>query len=186
MNPKETYLVKDIRRQQFYLIYDEVQITGASGSVKVFTNITNKGNHQTNMSKGTELPSREEFRMLALSVIPRFGTPSTDLNLFYNWTALEFKINQKSVFQGPMCVFTSGCGLEGVSGFNGTGFAAGEGGEHHNGIADPSAILRFPEPFPIGELEGFSAEVKTDTAFSPSGSFYVKFVMHGIIFTVVQ
>jgi|GEM_PF-2948021 len=192
MNPMQgvgqsaTFSVPGVRRVIYYDIYDEEQYTGTSGTVKYYTSVAGKGAHQTNLNQPGMLPFREEFDCIAISVIPYFGTPVADLNLFYNGVALEFEINTKPVLKAPVCIFTTGCGLEGLSGFTGTAVAAGEAAQAHNGEADPGKILTFPEPYHIGKGEQFGLKLITDTAITLSASFYCKVVMHGVIRSLVQ
>lgn len=187
----ESHSVKGLRRRQYQPLWDKNTITSAGATTAFFggSALSNKTLQSTNVIKSFELPWRERYECWGIRLVPEFRQTTQSatlaLALFYNKSAVQFKINNRPVLDLPALIVTGGCGLEGLG-----GYAMGTANSHisaiaHNGVSSPGAIIAFDEPFVIDKGETFGVDLVRDASVG-----LVKFIMcvvlEGYIWKTIQ
>jgi hypothetical protein len=162
-------------------LYDTYQLAAAADSTtKIVLFETpaggSKGKNHTNMTRGFELTSPENFEVAALRFVCLGCNEADVLALQKNYVA-SLIVSGKVALEAPIDFFSGGAGMVIATEAGGTGTSE----YAQNGIADPRAIAAIEPGYrvKINSGETFSVELN-GTSFTATAAVFMRVYLDGI------
>lgn len=171
-------LIGDKYNAQWSPLYDTKTIAaGATGAVITFFAQLRSivGRAVTNMTKANELPAGERFEAFSLRLL-LLNCAKADIFALYTGFGAIMKVSGKTLLEAPVDYLPGGGGITGEDNTAATM-------HYTNGVADPRAVVMFPDLYKIPIEAGEPFEIALEgTSFVASATMVIRAVLEGVHF----